>query len=109
MLVGIPVRVGAMSGSLAGRVAFVTVGIAGEGGDGSLARALVDAGALVVLVALDAGAGGRLARATGAQAVFCPSDDAEADVRALAELADDLLRRDGAGLDPDAASRTLGP
>ncbi len=92
-----------MSGSLSGRVAFVTVGgsAAGQDGDASLARALVDEGALVVLVASDACAGGRLADATGAQAVFCPSDDAEADVRALVELADDLLRGDRPKVAPD--------
>lgn len=103
-----------MSDSLAGQVAFVTVGEgpAGEGpggevsdgevsdGDGrtaSLARALVEKGALVVLVSSDAEAGGRLAGVVGARAVFCPSDDAEADVQALVELADDLLRADRRG------------
>jgi len=84
-----------MGGRLSGRVAFVTLGD-GAGSDGrveSLAQALSDEGALVVLVAPDAGAGGRLAATLGAKAVFCPSGDAAADVGALVELADDLGRR----------------
>ncbi|MDQ6798190.1 MAG: hypothetical protein M3011_09275 [Actinomycetota bacterium] len=88
-----------MSGSLSGQLAFVTFedGMAASGRSGALAQALVDAGALVVLVVPDARAGGRLAGSTGAQAVFCPGSDAEADVRALVELAADLLRSDGHG------------
>ncbi len=89
-----------MSDLLSGRLAFVTLedGVAGDGRSASLTQALVAAGALVVLVASDAEAGGRVAGATGAQAVFCPGDDAEADVRALVELVDDLLRSDRHGL-----------
>jgi len=80
---------------MSGRVAFVMLGD-GTGDDRrveALARALVGEGALVVLVAPDAGAGGRLAATLGAGAVFCPSDDAVADVAALVELADDLGRQ----------------
>jgi len=85
-----------MSGSLSGRVAFVTVGDGPAGDDRSaaLARGLVGEGALVVLVSADAEVGGRLAGVIGARAVFCPSDDAGADVHALVELAADLLRAD---------------
>ncbi len=87
-----------MSGQLAGRIAFVTLDDAGVcTRSASLARALVSEGTLVVLVASDPEAGGGAAGALGARAVFCPSDDVEADVRALVELADDLVGRDGPG------------
>jgi len=90
-----------MSSRLSGKVAFVTVGD-GAGVDArsrSLARALVGEGALVVLVAPDPEAGGRLAATVGARAVFCPSDDVAADVTALMELADDLVGRQDPGPD----------
>jgi len=90
---------------LSGHLAFVTLGD-GAGGDGrqaSLARALHREGALVVVVSPDAEAGGRLADALGAQAVFCPGDDVEADVHALVELADDLLQGARPGLGPRQA------
>ena len=80
-----------MAGRLAGRVAFVAVG--GDRGE-SLARALVAAGAMVVLVADDPAAAGRLAAALGrGVSVFCPGDDAAADAEALAELAAELGSR----------------
>jgi len=91
-----------MSSRLSGKVAFVTMGD-GAGSDvrsQSLARALVGEGALVVLVAPDPEAGGRLAGAVGARAVFCPSEDVEADVSALVELAGDLVGRDDPGPPP---------
>jgi len=88
-----------MSGQLSGRVAFVTLddGAGVDTRSASLARALVGEGALVVLVASDPEAGGGLAGALGARAVFCASDDIEADVSALVELADDLAGRDDSG------------
>lgn len=89
-----------MSGRLSGRVAFVTLGDGSGDGDArsqGLARALAGEGTMVVLVAADAEAGGRLATTLGASGVFCPGDDVEADITALVELAEDLV------------SRTLGP
>ncbi len=91
-----------MSSRLSGRVAFVTLG-EGAGVDvrsEALARALVGEGALVVLVAPDPEVGGRLAEAVGARAVFCTSDDVEADASALVALADDLVGRDDPGPPP---------
>lgn len=84
-----------MDGRLSGRVAFVTVG--GTGDDdrtGALARALSAEGAMVVLVAADAEAGGRLAAAMPpGTAVFCSGDDLAGDLDALVELAEELARR----------------
>lgn len=73
---------------LSGRIAFVAL-------DGdraqALATALVATGASVVLIADDAEVAGRLAAGLGpGVAVFCPGDDADADARALVELAAEL-------------------
>jgi len=80
---------------LSGRVAFVTVGERADEAARAraLARALVAEGASVVVVSPDAETGGRLAADVGAGAVFCPGDDAGADVDALVELADDLTHQ----------------
>jgi len=74
-------------------VAFVTVTEGDERAE-SLARALVAAGALVVLVAADAATAGRLSAALApGTAVFCPAADPAADVDALVELAAELSGR----------------
>ena len=78
---------------LAGRVAFVTVSDGDERSE-LLIRALVAEGAMVVLIADDAEAAGRVAAAcTGGTAVFCPGEDTSADVDALVELAGELAGR----------------
>ncbi len=94
-----------MSGRLSGHVAFVTVDDASDAGGrhASLARALIAEGALVVLVCSEPEVGGRLATTVGARAVFCPGDDAEADVGALVELTEELLRADRPGPGPAGA------
>ncbi len=93
-----------MSGRLSGHVAFVSLGDAGgDGRRASLARALISEGALVVVVASDAEGGGRLGGTVGARAVFCPTEDAQADADALVELTEDLLRGDRPGPRPAEA------
>ena len=80
-------------GRLNGRVAFVTV-TGGDERSEALTRALVEEGVMVVLVADDAEAAGRLAATfAGGTAVFCPGGEVGADVDALVELAGELVGR----------------